>query len=93
MNKLFDYMLAKKPIICGIDTPTDIVEIAECGVSIEPENPKAIAEAVDKLLNMKNEEIIELGNNGYNYVIENHNYAFLAKKFVDAVSLHSQNKD
>lgn len=49
-NKVFDYMAAGKPVILAIDgVIREVVERAGCGVSVEPGNPEALAEAVFRL--------------------------------------------
>jgi glycosyltransferase involved in cell wall biosynthesis len=80
-NKVFDYMLAGKPIIHAINTKKDIVSVAKCGISIEAEKPKAIADAILKLYKMHPNERRKLGENGKKYVLEHHTYEKLAKQF------------
>lgn len=82
-NKIFDYAMSAKPIIHSINTSFDLVKKANCGISVEAENPKAIAEAIIKLKNMTKEERDILGENGKKYVIKNHDYKVLAKKYLD----------
>jgi glycosyltransferase involved in cell wall biosynthesis len=51
-NKVFDYMTVEKPIILGIDgVARKLVEDADAGIFVEPENPEAFAEAVLRLKN------------------------------------------
>jgi glycosyltransferase involved in cell wall biosynthesis len=80
-NKIFDYMYAAKPIIHAINTKNDIVTMANCGLLIEAENPQAIADAILKLYRMSPEKRAKLGENGRKYVIRNHSYEVLARKF------------
>jgi glycosyltransferase involved in cell wall biosynthesis len=82
-NKLFDYMMSGKPVIQAINTTNDIVAESGCGLSIPPENHKAIAEAIIKLINMTETERREMGSKGKNYVITHHDYSVLAKKFLN----------
>jgi len=85
-NKLMDYMMAGKPIIQAIKAGNDITTEAKCGISIEPENSKAIADAVKYLLSLSDEELMELGENGRRFCLEHHDYQILSKKFLDAIS-------
>lgn len=83
MNKLFDYLLAGKPIIYGIKSANNPVAEADCGVIIEPQNPEAIASAVAKLKAMDEDKRKSMGKNGHIYAIKNHSYEILAKNFLD----------
>ncbi|MBD3768237.1 MAG: glycosyltransferase family 4 protein [Gammaproteobacteria bacterium] len=86
-NKLFDYLLSAKPILYGIESGEYLpVNDAQAGLSIPSENPKAIAEAVLKLKAMSTQERTELGQNGRNYAIQNHDYAKLAEKLAKVLS-------
>jgi glycosyltransferase involved in cell wall biosynthesis len=80
-NKLFDYLYSSTPIIQSIDASNDIVKDAKAGFSVEPENPKAIAEAIIKLSNLTLEERKELGRNGREYVEKYHSYEKLAQQY------------
>ncbi len=84
-NKLIDYMMAGKPIIQAINAGNNIVKEANCGIAVEPENPQAIADAINKLINTPKEELEIMGKNGKNYVIENHDYKILAKRFLNII--------
>jgi glycosyltransferase involved in cell wall biosynthesis len=85
LNKLFDYMLAGKPILQASDASNDLVAEAECGFTVEPENPAAFADAVLRLRALSEDERRRLGENGRRFVIENHDYAILARRFLEAV--------
>ncbi len=82
-NKIFDYMMAKKPIIHSIEAGNDPVKEANAGISIEPENPQAIADAILKLSEMPKKQLEELGENGQKYVLENHDYTKLSNRFLE----------
>ena len=85
MNKLCDYMLAKKPIIYGVETTDSPVKKAGCGIEIAAESSSAIAGAVVQLMHMSEQQRLQMGENAYAYVLENHEYSMLAKKFADAL--------
>jgi glycosyltransferase involved in cell wall biosynthesis len=82
-NKLFDYMLAGKPVVYAINSGNDPVQEAECGLSVEAENPSAIADAIVKLYKMGPEERNRIGKNGKVYVVEHHSYTRLAQKYIE----------
>ncbi len=81
-NKLFDYMMAAKPVIMAIDAGNDIVTEAACGLTIPPENPEALIDALRKMLALSKEERQQMGENGKKYVLEHHNYDILSRKFI-----------
>lgn len=84
-NKMFDYMLAKKPILHSVTAGNDPVQEANCGISVMAEDIEAIVVAVKQFQNMGKEQLVELGQYGYDYVIKQHDYAVLATKFLQAI--------
>ncbi|HEX3038734.1 MAG TPA: glycosyltransferase family 4 protein [Caproiciproducens sp.] len=86
-NKLMDYMMAAKPVIFAIDAPNDMVAEANCGVSIEPENSAAIAEAAQRLASLSKEELRQMGERGREYILKNNEYDVLSQKFLDVFSM------
>lgn len=85
-NKLFDYMLAEKPIIHSVTAGNDIVHEADAGISVEAENVEEIARAILNLSNLDKAVLARMARNGYNYVLSNHDYRILATRFIDASS-------
>ena len=84
-NKLFDYFYAGKPIIYAVNSSNRPVDEAGAGISVPAGNPEAIAEAILKLKAMSPEEREEMGRRGREYVIANHNWEILAKKFLKVI--------
>ncbi len=82
-NKVFDYMSAAKPVIIGIDgVAKKLVEDASSGIYVEPENPRAFAEAVLKL--RQNPQLCaQFGNSGLDFVRKNFDRNVLAAKYID----------
>ena len=83
MNKLFDSMMSGKPILYAVDAPNNFITDYNCGVSVKAEDPDALAEGIDKLLSMSEEERKQLGDNGRKAVLENFTYKKLAEKFAE----------
>jgi len=82
--KLYEYMACGKPVVAsGIDGVSDILEASEGGISVIPENPSALAEAILKLLENPNLRI-KMGSKGLRYVTENCSWYSVAKQ-VDRV--------
>lgn len=64
-GKTFAYMACGRPIICAADGEVaKVIEEAKCGIVVPPEDPKKLAEAIEKMANMSIYERIEMGKNG-----------------------------
>lgn len=85
-NKLFDYMLSKKPIIHSVTAGNDLVEEADCGISVPAEDISAIAQAISIMSSHQDSVLDKFGKNGYNYVLSHHDYRVLATRFIDSLS-------
>ncbi|RNB87375.1 glycosyltransferase WbuB [Brevibacillus fluminis] len=81
-NKLFDYMMAAKPVIHAIEAGNDPVAASGCGITIPPEDPQAIAQAISTLRAMSGKERAEMGMRGREYVLAEHNLEQLAARFL-----------
>ena len=68
LNKSFDYLASAKPVVMAGNPQNNIVEEANAGIAVEPENPEALAEAIVKIYELPEEKRIELGKNGRRYV-------------------------
>jgi len=84
-NKIFDYMMAEKPIVQAIEAGNNLVEEAKCGIYVEPDNTDAIAKAILQLKNSEKYILFEYGQNGKKYVLENHTYDVLAMRFLNII--------
>ncbi len=84
-NKIYDYMLAAKPIIQAMEAGNDPVAEAKCGFSVAAEDPKVLAAAIKEATHISKKELTQMGTRGRDYVLKHHNYKMLAKKFVDFI--------
>jgi glycosyltransferase involved in cell wall biosynthesis len=86
-NKTFDYMSCKKPILMVIDgVSRKLVEEADAGVFVEPENVEDFCEKI--LLYLKDRDrVIRQGLNGYNYAINNFDRTILANKYIEFIKM------
>lgn len=80
--KIFDYMMSSKPIIWAVDSVNNPVSDAKCGISIPPENPEELMNAILKLADMSALERERMGNLGREYVLKNHSTPLLAEKLL-----------
>ncbi len=85
-NKIFDYMLAGRPIVQACDASNDLVAEAKCGLTVPPENPRALADAVRHLQRLPVIERQRLGENGRQFVCQHHDYRNLASHFLAALA-------
>ena len=85
-NKMFDSMSVAKPIILAIDGVARelVVNQAECGVYVEPENAAQIAEKM-RFYRSNPEIAARHGQNGYKYVRENYDRSKLAVKYLQLI--------
>ncbi len=81
-NKVFDYMSAQKPAIIAIDgVARKLIEDANAGIYVEPENARQFADAVLKLKE-DSQLCRRLGQNGMDYVRCNFDRKVLAQKYM-----------
>ena len=80
-NKMYDSMMAGKPIVCVIDTPECLVEKYKCGIVVKSGKASEIQDAVEQLYNMPENERKEMGMRGKEAVLKHYNYIVLAEEF------------
>jgi glycosyltransferase involved in cell wall biosynthesis len=81
-NKVFDYMAAGRPIVLAAAAANDLVRDAGCGLTVAPDNPAALAEAILALRGLTTLERAALGVNARSYVEREHSYATLARRYM-----------
>jgi glycosyltransferase involved in cell wall biosynthesis len=81
-TKMFEYMAAGLPIVAS-DLPPIQRYMAEinCGLLVEPANPRAFAQAIEYLLDNP-DEARRMGKNGRRAVIEKYNWSSEAQKLL-----------
>ena len=77
--------MAARPVIYAVEASNDPVKDCGCGISVPAENPKAVVEAVIKIKNLSDEEKVQMGKRGKEYVLENHMYHPLAERFLTVI--------
>ncbi|WP_229001615.1 glycosyltransferase family 4 protein [Photorhabdus aegyptia] len=87
-NKLIDYMMAGKPILCAIDAGNDPVSEVNCGITVKSGEPEEIAQALLKLSELSTDKLNQMGQKGKIYALENHAYSILADNFIKAIINH-----
>jgi glycosyltransferase involved in cell wall biosynthesis len=83
-NKTFDYMSCKKPVLLLIDgVSRELIEEADCGWYVEPENISEIAQKIKEII--KENQIDKKGENGYNYAKKFFDRDVLALKYLEQI--------
>jgi len=85
-NKLFDYMLARLPVIFAIKAGNDPVRDHRCGYSVAPGNVTQIADALAALAALPAAERQAMGERGFQYVQQEHDYSLLAARYLDILA-------
>ncbi|PLT35724.1 glycosyltransferase family 4 protein [Bacillus sp. V5-8f] len=82
LNKLNDYLMVGNPILFAGKVYNNIVEAANAGITVPPEDPKAFADGLNQLLDLSAEQRQEIKANSFAYLYENHNMEKLAERFI-----------
>lgn len=84
-NKIFDYMMSSKPILWNYSSEKNLVSDAKCGFTINDFTIDRLTEKLVEVSNMQKEELLKLGKNGHDYVLNNYTYSKMAKKFISSL--------
>ncbi|KEQ13080.1 glycosyltransferase family 4 protein [Endozoicomonas numazuensis] len=80
-NKLFDYLAGGRPILFSCESSNNPIEEAKAGITVPPENPEALAEAITTLVKMTPIQRAAMGHAGRDYVEKNHGFDALGARF------------
>ncbi len=81
-NKLFGYMSAGRPVIFSCNSYNNPIKEAGAGITVPPQNARALADAAIQLYSLPAAEMGDMGKRGRLYVEKNHNINKLADKLV-----------
>ena len=84
-NKLYDYLLAARPVLYGANVPTNPVALAEAGMALPPGDSAALAAAIETLRAMPTPARAAMGERGRAYVLAHHDFTVLGKKLADSL--------
>jgi len=81
--KMFEYMAAGLPVISSnIKLWKEIIDDAQCGICVNPLDPKEIADAIQYIISHP-KEAQQMGENGKNAVLEKYNWTVEEKKLFE----------
>lgn len=83
-NKLLDYMMAARAVLHSVEAGNDPVAEANCGLTVPPESPAAVADGLTRLAACTPEQRRLMGERGRRFVQEQHTYPVLAERFLRA---------
>jgi colanic acid biosynthesis glycosyl transferase WcaI len=91
-TKLLEFMSCARPVIIGVDGQArKIVEEAEAGIVIEPENPDALAQAIQQLA--ANRTLgLEFGRRGREHIVKHLSRRQTAEKYLQVLEALIQHK-
>lgn len=78
--KLFDYLASAKPVIFAFNAINNIVKEAECGVTVPPDDPNKLSEAIIDMSKLSKQERKAMGKKGREYVEKYHSIPVLVDK-------------
>ena len=82
-TKTLEYMIAKLPVITSnFPLYEKLIIENNCGICVDPLNPKKIAEAIKHLIEHPN-ETKKMGENGRKAVLEKYNWENESKKLLE----------
>jgi glycosyltransferase involved in cell wall biosynthesis len=81
-----EFMACARPVILGVDGQArQIVEQANAGIVIEPENSGALVQAINQLA--ENRQLgTALGQRGREYILQNFSRRSTAEKYIDILT-------
>ena len=86
LNKVTDYFAAARPVIFYGHSRYDPVAIARAGFSVPPDEPRALADAIERLFQLEAAERIEMGRRGRTYLEDVHSVPTIARRLLGVLT-------
>lgn len=87
MNKVVEYMYSGKPIIASYSGYRSMLNEADSGVFVQPNNVSLLRSAIQKMINLPEKERIEMGLRGRQWIKQNRTYKKLAIEYLREIKL------
>lgn len=84
-SKVLGYMAAGKPVVASVDAHSEtgrLVQHAQCGVVVEPGNPKALLQAVEQLL-ADQQNLKSTGKNGRQHLEQHYSRTQVCAQYAE----------
>jgi len=85
MNKLFDYMAARRPTLFATNIDDNPIKMADAGITVAPDDVDAIVNAVRTVYNATKETQKTMGSNGRTYVERHFSMPVISSHFESAL--------
>ncbi|MEG2184304.1 MAG: glycosyltransferase family 4 protein [Cloacibacillus sp.] len=85
LNKIFDYMMAEKPVLWSSNVSNDFVAESHCGFTVPSGDLISFCDKLYEMSDMKKEFLDAMGVRGKEYILKQYTYPKLARKFIDAL--------
>ncbi len=86
LNKLIDYMLAGKPIVCSYSGYMSMINEAQCGIVVPAEDVVALRSEILRIVDLGSQARREMGERARQWVIANRSYATLGSQYHDLIA-------
>jgi len=80
-NKIYEYMGSARPVIFAVASANDPIAEANAGLTVPPEDPVALAEAILELQGRTYEERLEMGRRAQEYVSKRYTHENMSERF------------
>lgn len=87
LNKMFDSMMAGKPIICAMTTPKTYIEEYDCGIKVDSGDIQGCVSAILKIKSMNEDDRKKMGENGIKACHKRFFYDNLANIFITTMEV------
>lgn len=81
MNKLYDSMMAGKPILYAVNAPNNYIRDYNCGITVDTESTEALIDGIKQMISFSDEQMEIMGKNGKNAVLNYFTTRKLALEF------------
>ncbi len=85
-NKIFDFLAGARPVIFCCNSSNNPIAEAHAGITVQPGDPVALAQAIATLVATPASERAEMGRSGRTYVERNHGFDALAARFANMLN-------
>ena len=86
VNKMYDSMMAGKPVICANNAPATLVSEFNCGIQVTDVNADNIKSAILQIADMSESDRIAVGEKGRDAVLKFFTYNKLADQFLNGIN-------